>query len=62
MFTAIMDDNTRFLYRAAEELRAMAMKTPEIAAELRRLADEITCEAAERERRSDPARPDPKTG
>ena len=39
----------RFLRRSASELRRMAEIAPEIAADLRRLADEIEAEADARE-------------
>ena len=53
MLMGIMISDANFLREKAAGLRDLAMRAPAIAAELRRLADELEAKAAELERDRD---------
>jgi hypothetical protein len=45
-----MDDHIEFLLEAAQEIRQVALSAPEIAADLRRMADELKAAAIDLKR------------
>jgi hypothetical protein len=47
-----MDDHIEFLLEAAQEIRQVALSAPEIAADLRRMADELEAAAIDLRRAS----------
>jgi hypothetical protein len=49
-FSSGMDDHIAFLLEAAQEIRQVALSAPDIAADLRRMADELEAAAMDLKR------------